>query len=48
MPAKHGITTDQQEYLSYTMVKPFDLLNQHGSIDGIQNYKIVIATLFCQ
>ena len=26
MLAKHGITTNQQEYLSYTMVKPFNLL----------------------
>ena len=31
MPAKHGITTNQWEYLSYTMVKPFDLLKQHGT-----------------
>ena len=33
MPAKHGITTNQSEYLSYTMVKPFDLLKQHGTIN---------------
>ena len=46
MPAKHGITTNQSEYLSYIMVKPFDLLKQHGTNKCMVEISYITVVLY--
>ena len=36
MPAKHGVTTNQYEYLSYTMVKPSSSMVQVYTHSGLK------------